>query len=826
MRLHTCLTTALLLATLVLPRGVQAQQDSVPRARPDTAQLMREARARLGADADLEQVIEMIRRSGMSPAQMRVRLEQAGYDPDLVDEYLDLLQRRATGRPADPSKEFLTALSSIGLTRSGLPPTKGGQPPALRDSEREQGRDTVPDDKERGIEVFGLALFGGSESEFEPLVGPVDPGYIVGPGDELVVVSTGDVELAYTLEVTREGLVFIPDVGQVQASGLTLEALQTRLYQRMGQVYSGMSPGAGARSRLHVSIGRLRVNQIFVIGDVARPGSYQVSSIARVLNALFRAGGPTEYGSFRHIEIRRGERLLHTLDLYEYLLRGDSRGDVQLQNGDRIFVPPVLNQVTVEGAVRRPAIYEVKDGEGLADVLQFAGGLRSNAITRRIQIDRIVPPSERQPGAPRVLVDVDLAALLRGEAVPVLDGDIVRVFTVSDERRNRIVLEGAVRNPGIYEWHPGLTLSDVVRTADGLAEHAYLPRAHIYRLDAASRLRNLVAVDLGAGAGAAVLLADRDSIVILDRAELTPRPVVSVHGLVQNAGEYELAEGMTLQDLILSAGGLEPGAFVVEAEIVRLADPLVRSDTTSFVLRVPLASPAQAAAAARTGIAPDWQADAAGVTLQPGDRAFIRRAPGYDPGREVSISGEVMLPGAYGLARREERITDLLARAGGLTAQANLEGMHVVRDSAVVAADLARALRDPADRNNIVLQPGDSVHVPAFDPTVVVTGAVAFEARVLFREGRDLNWYIDQAGGFLDTADEKRVTVSYRNGQRAVARKHLLFTNMPDVRPGSVIHVPMRPENSTGTNWDMIFTRTLTALGTLATVLLAVNQLR
>jgi polysaccharide biosynthesis/export protein len=398
--------------------------------------------------------------------------------------------------------------------------------------------------------IFGRALFRRTTTQFQPILsGPVDADYRLGPGDELVLFLTGDVELGYVLDVNREGYVIIPDVGQLFVNGLTLGELRSRLYERLGRVYSGVRRGPEATTQFQVSLGRLRANQVYLIGEVEWPGSYQVSAVATVFNALYTAGGPTRQGSFRRIEVRRGGRVVREVDIYDYLLRGDSRGDIRLEQGDIVFVPMAGAQVQIEGAVRRPAIYELRPEEGLRDLLAQAGGLKADAVVRRIQIDRILPPERRRPGVDRVLVDVDIYEVARpeGERIALHDGDIVQVFGVSEERRHRVSITGKVRRPGTYEWIPGGTLWDLIDRADGLDERAYTARAHIFRLNEADGSRRLIQAPLLADESGRALrdvaLADRDSVVVLSREELSNPQTVAIDGFVKNPGTYALAEG-------------------------------------------------------------------------------------------------------------------------------------------------------------------------------------------------------------------------------------------------------------------------------------------
>ncbi len=816
--------------------GVQAAAGQVP--------TQAEAEQRLGQSVSNAEIIERLRQSGLSRAQIRTRLQQMGYDPRLADEYFDALEGGGEPPRGEAPDELLDALREIGIGTQGI-----GLDTIPRDTlfPDRLAMDSVRADAIRAdslapgeLPIFGRELFQNSTSQFQPVTtGPVDPGYRLGPGDQLALILTGDVETAYALEVTREGFIVVPDVGQILVNGLTLRELEDRLYARLGDVYSGIDRGPGATAQFQVSLGRLRSNQVFLIGEVERPGAYQVSAVATAFNALYRARGPNRNGSFREIEVRRGGEIVQTIDVYDYLLHGDSRNDIRLQQGDVVFVPVVGKQVAIRGAVSRPAIYEMKPNEGLRDLLRFAGRLEANALLSRVQIDRILPPDSRIPGIERVLVDVDVSRLLSegGEPIALRDGDAVQVFTVSTERRNRLTVTGEVRRPGLYEWAPGMTIWDLIARADGLDEQAYTPRAHIYRLNEFDGTRRLIQTPLLADSAGRpledIVLADRDSIVVYSRAELGNPQLVTIDGFVKNPGTYMLADGMTARDLVLAAGGFVRGADRTEADIARLPDGMIRTDTTSYIIEVPLElsigggadGAVTSTAGLPTGDLPTWVPEPQELELLHGDRVFIRKAPGYEQQRPVSIVGQVIKPGTYILATRQERLLDVLERAGGLTDEAYPAGLRVVRDDNLVATDLERALRDPESRYNLVLEPGDSIQVPRLDPTVLVTGAVAFEARVLYEPGRSLDYYISRAGGYTEAADVDRVSIVYPDGERATVDDFLFFRNAPEPQAGSTIFVPARPGNELGgVDWDQFLSRSLSIVTTAVTLLIALRQ--
>lgn len=792
---------------------------------PDTAAARRAIERQAGQAVSQEEILDRIRESGLTREQARLRLRQAGEDPTLLDPYYDILEEAGPPPGRRDPDAFARALGALGRAPRTVP---GPVPPPQRDTIPAAVETARPSELRR----FGNELFERRTSEFQPvLYGPVDANYRLGPGDEVLVVLTGAVESAYSLEVNRQGYVIIPEVGQVPVNGKTIAELEQTLRQYLGRVYSGVR-GPEPTIQFTASLGRLRTNQVFIVGEVEQPGAIQVSAVATVFTALYQAGGPNEVGTYRRIQVWRGDEVVRSVDVYDYLLRGDSRDDVRLDNGDRIHVGLAGKTVSISGAVRRPARYELLPGETLRDLIGYAGGFAAEAVVRRLQIDRILPPSVRRPGSDRVVVDVDLAGVLAGdpEALRLEDGDAVRVFAVSGERRNRVTVSGDVNRPGTYQWRPGMTLTDLVGEAEGLREAAYTPRIHVYRLNEARGDRQLLSASLlgeddGEGSGAELRLADMDSVVVYSRRTLRTPELVHIDGFVKEPGTYPLAEGMSIRDLVLAAGGFRSGAHVADAEVARQPPEGLRTDTTALVMQVGLA---------RTGgrvedgawEVPVWRPHATEFRLQNQDRVFIRKAPGYDEPRAVTVAGEVAFPGTYVLARRQERLSDVLERAGGFTSEVHIEGIRVVRDGRLVAVDAARALRDREGALNIVMEAGDSVQVPQYDPTVLVLGAVNFESRVLYQPGRDLGYYIGRAGGYLDSADRARVSVTRQNGERATVRKLLMMRGAPEVTPGSTIYVPpVPPAERGGVSLDIMLTRLVSIASVTATLLVAISQL-
>lgn len=774
-----------------LPPGTQLPS-------PAVAQQMLQSNPDLAA-----QLRAKIAASGLSPDQIRARLRAAGYPESFLDDYL---QGADTTRKVSPGSNTLDAVRSLGIIGGAALDSLG----ALTDSARAAMDSLRADSLQKlglGLRVFGLDIFRSSNSLFEPnLGGPVDDNYRLGPGDELVLVLTGDVEQAYTLDVTREGFIVIPSVGQLSVANLTLEQLRALLYTRLGKAYSGVKRGPGATTKFDVSIARLRTNQIYVVGEVARPGSYQVASSGTVLSALYAAGGPTEIGSFRRIDVRRGGKLIDSLDLYDYLLRGDNTHDARLQTGDVVFVPAHGAQIKATGEILRPAIYELKAGQTLRDLIAAAGGFKPEALRRRVQIFRVLPPERRLPGGrDRVVVDLasDQFADGAGPAFPMEAGDSVRVFAIADRQRQAVRVLGNVWVPGVVGYNPGMKLSEAIHLSGGPKPDVYLGSILVSRLlPDSTRIQLRSAFRDSTGVVTEDLsLQEDDEITIFSRTSFRPGRWVAVTGAVFKSGQIPYHEGMTLRDAVLLAGGLTEDALLKEAEIARL--PIDRSHgTLATTLRVPLDSSylGDRSPNGHYDGPPGLGAPASGApetVLEPYDNVLILRQPEWELQRTVSLTGQVMYPGRYALLTKSERLTDLLHRAGGLTANAYPDAIHFHRTAdraGRVGIDLPSVLKDSTFRDNLILVGGDSIYIPEFDPIVYVSGAVNAPVAVSYVPGKDIDFYVRAAGGYALHGDKGRAYTTQPSGKvESVRRKFLLADYRPKPLPGAKVFVPEKP---------------------------------
>jgi protein involved in polysaccharide export with SLBB domain len=751
-------------AVALLAAGPQPARAQVPSPAEAQSALDRAARQ----NPQLPDLIRSrIRESGMTPEQIRSRLRAGGYPENLLDPYLGTPAPGEVG--PTPGTYELTAIGALGIPLSA---------PGLA---VDTGFLATPGAGLPRSDVFGIDVFRRTTTQFLPVLsGPVPPDYRLGAGDVLVLILTGDVELAYTLQVTRSGFIVVPQVGQLFVANLTLDALKDLLFARLGRVYSGVRR-SGATTQFDITVTGVRAIQVFVTGDVVQPGAYQISALGTVLTALYAAGGLEERGNTRAILLRRGDSTVAAFDLYDYLLRGDTRNDIRLENGDVVFVGVRGPRVAVSGAVIRPAIYEIKGGETLAEMVAASGGLTASASVREILVRRIVPGRERtQEATARVVIRVPLSppsparergtggvgltmppfppspATERGTGgvgsiippFPLEDGDSVEILSLPDAPEAYFVaIAGMVQRPGQYPWREGMTLRELVRLAQGPRVGAYLQEAEIARLPA----------DRSAGQMAATVRVPLDSSYILDR---------------DSAGRYIGAPGLPFP-----AGG-----------------------------------------------------SAAEVALQPFDNVLILRQPDFELQRTVTITGEVRFPGSYALRAKNERLSDLLQRAGGLTAQAYPEGIRFYRalnDAGRLNISLGPALTQRNSRDNVILQPGDSIDIPEYVPSVRVTGAVNAPGSVLWRRGAGLAYYISAAGGYARNADDGRTSVRYANGEvRTKKRSLILFASSPTPDPGAEVFVPGR-DPSDKKDWASIvgiLASTASLLASTAAVIIAVTR--
>ena len=630
----------------------------------------------------------------------------------------------------------------------------------------------------RRSRVFGASLFQNAGLSFEPDIRIATPkNYIVGPDDEILLDIYGASAENFKLRVTPEGTVKIPNLAPVQVSGLTVEKAEERIIARLRQGgFQGLGK-AGSGSYASASVGKIRSIRVTLVGEVVRPGTYTVSSLGSVFNALYQAGGPNpETGSFRRIQVIRGNRVVRTIDLYDFLLRADQRDNIRLQDQDVIRVAEYQTRVDMQGEVRRPYLFELLPGETFQTLLNFAGGFNDEAYTASVSVRRNTA-KERQV----INLTPDEFAKFSPQR-----GDRFTVGRILNRYENRVQIVGAVMRPGDYALEPGLTtVGELIRRADGLRKDAFTNRATVFR-ERDNSETEVIPFDLKrllGGQTADILLQRQDSVVIQSIRSLREAYFVTIEGAVNKPDTVSFASNMTVSDLIALAGGFQEGATANRVEIARR----LRGDTTSGktntteIYRFSLDRSLQLN-----------EADARFI-LQPFDIVYVRTQPFYEAQQQVYVNGEVMHPGVYAILSRTERIADLIQRAGGLKQDAYLPGAQFIRNRQVVGTNIAAIINNPKTEGNLLLQNLDTLLIPRRSDLVEVRGGVLNPSTVSFEQGMNLRDYIALSGGYTENARVGRSYIIYPNGRKDRTGRFLFFRLHPIVQPGSVIIVPIKP---------------------------------
>ncbi len=731
----------------------------------------------LAQDVPDELLDEAARRSGLSREELLRRYREEG--PSVLDA--------APGDRLEPPG--MKALPPEAATAAVILPGVADAAPSAAERAADAAVAAAIEAREG---FFGADFFRLEPGVFSPSsFGPVPDDYLVGAGDQVVVDVWGDVEFRLERVVDREGTIILPKGGRVACWNRTLAQVGEAVREALSRSYSGIAAGT---TTVKVSLGSLRAIRVFVVGDAVRPGAYELNGMATVFTALYAAGGPSAAGSWRGVRLMRGAQAAAMLDLYAYLLEGSRAGDAILREGDTVFVPPRGPTVSLGGAVRRPLRFELREGEGLAELLRLGGGLRADAACERVHLERVVPPAQRRSHEPDrmtrdIVLDPATGLPASGEDATLRDGDAITVFAIGDRLENWVSIAGNVKRPGRYEWRDGLDAAGLIELAGGLWPDTLEERALLDRVrqDGTREATDFHLGDVLAGRAAAVALRPRDALRVFSIWDVRQRYTVAISGEVREGGEFEWREGATLRDLVLRAGGLTDAADLMRAEVSRLRMEAVTNRDTS-------ARPAQVVDVITVDLGPDFLTAPQPFPLRPHDRVAIRKLPWYELQRVVSVRGEVMFPGVYSLQSPDERLSQLVARAGGLKPTAFPPAARVerARDGAGnVAIDLQKALDDPGSVHDIVLTPGDALIVPETQNTVRVTGAVGFATSLVYRKGTSLGEYVNNAGGWADGADKWKTRVVYPNGASKPIKR---IWRDPPVLAGSTIVVPPRPE--------------------------------
>lgn len=662
--------------------------------------------------------------------------------------------------------------------------TQRVNPEKRDDSEKAQNNNMREAAPVGNIKVFGRDIFNNSNLTFEPslnIATPVD--YRLGPGDQLVIEVWGASQANITQKVTPDGYITIPDVGPIQVNGLTVQAASNKIRAKLSKIYSGMgTTNVDLSTDVKVSLGQIRTIQVNIMGEVAQPGTYALSSFSTVFHALYKAGGISQLGSLRNIKVVRGGRTVATVDVYDYILHGRSHSDIRLQEGDVILASPYDALVLVKGKIKRPMYYEMKRTESIRTLIDYAGGFTNDAYTSAVTV-------ERNDEKERTICSVDD---MNYGVFKVKDGDVVSVGAILDRYNNRIEIKGAVYRPGFYELGKEIsTVRDLITKADGLLEDAFTNRAVLHRenLDKTLEIISVNVKGVLDGTEPDITLQRNDVLFIPSKYDLEAKGTVEISGEVYSPGIFPYAENTKLEDLIIMAGGLTESASKVRVDIARrLNDPNSTKKQKEISKMFSFA--------VKDGFVVEGDP---GFILEPYDQVFVRRSPGYTPKVNVSITGEVEFEGSYALNERNERLSDLIARAGGLTGFAYLKGARLERqlteeeylqakelltmvasnnqisgnDSIIipavsrtytVAIDLEKIMSNPHSSLDPVLQDGDAVIIPQLMTTVQVTGSVRKPNSVVYNPDMKLKDYISEAGGYAERARKSGTFILYPNG--------------------------------------------------------------
>lgn len=657
-----------------------------------------------------------------------------------------------------------------------------------------------PTEKEERL--FGFNFFNSERLTFEPGVNlPASKDYIVGPGDEFSIDIWGASQQSYQLTVDNSGNINVPNAGPVSVEGLSLENARDKIFDKLTLIYrdlTGKQPGTFA----NIYLAQIKPIKVHVIGETFAPGTYTLPGSASAFNALYLAGGPNMKGSFRDIRVIREGRIVKHLDVYKYLIDGDSDVNIPLRDDDVIMIPSYQQRIRMSGEFKRNGIFEGKEGETIADLVKYAGGFTDKAFKQRLEIFR---NDSRQTLFKEVYAG-------EFESVTIQNGDSIIAGEIIDRIEKRVIIEGAVMRPGNYELTEGLKLSELIEKAEGVKEDAFLKRGQVLRLDENLQMSNIpFNVKKVLNEQEDINLQREDVVTIYSINDLRQERVLDIEGQVRNPGTFAYREGTTLSDLITLAGGFTESASNSYIEVARRLsheEAAKYQNKTGHLYQFSVSRNLE------------LHEEDGQFELKPYDQVFVRRAPGYSDAGTIRVNGEVLYAGDYNLASKEERLSSIIERAGGLTPDAYPQGAMLTRkvkidskmkrlreqlmeqDSTlqfeemgfeVLAIDLKAAIENPGSRDDVFLKEGDELLVPRELQTVNVGGAVLNPISAPFVQGKTLKHYVNQSGGFSDLAKKGKAYVVYPNGKAAATKKFLFFNNYPKVLPGSEIVIPEKP---------------------------------
>ena len=793
-------------------------------------------------DAQVLDFVEARHKAGASQSQIVTGLMQRGVKIDQIRRMRDVYQKRMTDEGRVRSAAEDRDNTRLNANNDGTEFQELNTAKVNTTGEVQKDADEEHDDAEldvqsesniagdiNGKRIFGHDIFRRSGLTFEPNDNiPTPSDYVLGPGDVLVVDIYGASQKAMSLTVSHEGTVRIPDVGPVSVSGLTVSAAQARLRATLGARYQS--------SNLKVSVSQRRTIMINIMGSVVRPGTYHLSSYATVFYALYRAGGISQLGTLRNIKVVRGGRVISHVDMYDFILTGKMTGNVRLHDDDVIQVDPYENVVGISGNVKRPMFYEMKAGESVATLLKYAGGFTSGAHKSSIRL-------QRQSGERYEIHNIDEFDF---STFKLEDGDVLSVDGMINRYENMVEIKGAVFRPGQFELGGRVTtVRSLIEAADGLTEDAFTSHAVLHRLKA-DRSLEVVPVDVKGimdGSVADVPLQNEDVLFIMTQEDLRQERTLTITGMVMSPGTYQFADNMTIEDLIVMAGGLRDQASLAKVDVSRrILDPKATQKTReiakSFSFEI------------KDGLIIN---NGRGFLLEPYDVVHVRRSPAFHTARHINITGEVNYEGDFTLESKDVRLSEAMQMAGGVTETAYLKGARLVRttndeervrmrlmlsnirniltderDSVawrkmdldnhyVVGIDLEKALKNPGSDADVLLREGDRIYIPEYDPIVKVSGDVMFPNTVFYEKGKNIKHYVSQAGGFGQRAKKSKTFIVYQNGTIGLKK------DGAKPEPGCEIVVPSKKRRNP-IDWGHVF-QGATSLSSLAAIIIALSKL-
>lgn len=712
----------------------------------------------------------------------------------------------------------------------------------LREATQEESTTSVlenpqPDSRELAQEnqVFGRNIFNTKNLTFEPSVNiATPPNYRLGPGDEVIIDIWGTSQNTIRQQISPDGTINIEKIGPVSLSGMTVSEANGYLKRVLGKTYSGLDAPDGTLE-IRLTLGNTRTIQINVMGEVVQPGTYALSSFSTVFHALYRAGGVSDIGSLRNVQVTRNGKAVAKVDVYDFIMKGKTQDDIRLQEGDVIIVPAYEALVQISGNVKRPMKFEMKKNETLATLINYAGGFSADAYTRSLRV-------VRQNGEE---YEINTVKEIDYSAYPMRNGDVVTAEAILNRFTNKLEVRGAVYRPGIYQLNGEInTVRALVNEAKGLTGDAFTNRAVLQR-EREDLTTEIISVDVRsimAGTSPDIPLQKNDILYIPSIHDLEDRGDVTIFGEVAKPDSYSYSDNMTLEDLIIRAGGLRESASTVRVDVSRrIKDPKSTVSTDSIGQMFTFAL--------KDGFVIDGEQ---GFTLQPYDQVFVRRSPGYQAQQNVQIQGEVIFGGTYAMTTTEERLSDLVKKAGGATPKAYLRGAKLIRvandeekkrmrdvidlmnrqfgeammdslgirveDTFSVGIDLEKAMAKPGSEYDLVLREGDVLSVPKMNNTVKVNGAVMMPNTVGYLSNKNTNYYLDQAGGYALNAKKSKKFVIYMNGQ--VAR--IKGRDKDKIEPGCEIIVPTKKNKKVNVGEILGYA---SSFGSLATMFATISNL-